>query len=187
VVLRQRQPVPDVVALRVAEGVLPEGAEQVVLQLRIPKRMPVQRGRELVDRIGHPAERPRRPEPPEPKTGIAKLSNFTPSCATPFVVLFNPPGRDYNYYRVASKLAKHGELQDKLTFVEFQRDEVSYFGAQADDESVARALMEAYKANEPRAKPILGCLDAKSYVGDRYTVRWDAKIVLLNLSAGRWL
>jgi hypothetical protein len=47
--------------------------------------------------------------------------------------------------------------------------------------------MEAYKASEPRAKPILGCLDAKSYVGDRYAVRWDAKIVLINLSPGRWL
>jgi hypothetical protein len=128
-----------------------------------------------------------RPEPPEPKTGIAKLSNFTPSCATPFVVLFNPPGRDYTYHLVASKLANHGELQDKLTFVEFRRDDVSYFGAQAEDESAARALMEAYKTSEPRAKPILGCLDAKSYVGDRYAVRWDAKIVLINLSAGRWL
>lgn len=130
---------------------------------------------------------PKRPEPPEPKAGIAKLSNFTPACAAPFVVLFNPPGSDYNYHTVAAKLKKHGELQDKLTFVEFQREEINYFGAQAEDEPSARALMEAYKAAEPRAKPILGCLDAKSYVGDRYTRRWDAKVVLINLEAGRWL
>jgi hypothetical protein len=129
----------------------------------------------------------KRPEPPEIKTGIAKLSNFTPKCTTPFVVLFNPPGRDYSYHLVASKLANHGELQDKLTFVEFQRDEINHFGAQAEDEGSARALMEAYKTNEPRAKPILGCLDAKGYVGTRYTRRWDAKTVLINLSAGRWL
>ncbi len=129
----------------------------------------------------------KRPEPPEPKTGIAKLSNFTRSCATPFVVLFNPPGSNHPYHLVAAKLAGHGELQDKLTFVELEREDIHYFGAQAEDEASARALIEAYQAAEPRAKPILGCLDAKSYVGDRYARRWDAKIVMINLQAGRWL
>ena len=54
-------------------------------------------------------------------SGIGAMTNFTPACKTPFVVLFTPP-RSWSYYEAAQNLTHAAPLQDKLAFFEVERD-----------------------------------------------------------------
>jgi hypothetical protein len=116
--------------------------------------------------------------------GIPAMTGFSAGCKAPFVVLFTPPQPNWSYYEAARNLVDAAPLQDRLWFAEFTRNKVSYFGAQAADEEAARALMAAYVAKVPKAKPILGCLDIKAYLPDPYTPKWDAERILLNIATG---
>ena len=115
---------------------------------------------------------------------LPAMTAFTTSCKAPFVVLFTPPNPGWSYVEAAQNLKGTKELQDKLWFFELRQRKVTYFGAQAEDEATARALMAAYQAKVPKSKPILSCLDVKSYIPDRYQGKHDAEAVLINLSAG---
>jgi hypothetical protein len=126
-----------------------------------------------------------RRDPPATNTeSIPAMVKFTSACQHPFVVLFTPPSRDWDYRTLAANLKGRSELQDHLTFVEFLRGETVYFGAQADNEDHARALISAYVGRVPQAKPQLGCLDAKSYLPDPFVDKWDARTVAINLTVG---
>ena len=120
----------------------------------------------------------------EPAPGIPALTGFSASCKTPFVVLFTPPHPAWNYSDAVRNFVDAAPLQDSLWFAEFTRNKVTYFGAQAADEAAARALMAAYVAKVPKAKPILGCLDIKAYLPDPYAPKWDAERLLINLASG---
>lgn len=123
--------------------------------------------------------------PPPP--GIPAAVGFSASCKTPFVALFTPPQPHWSYAEAARNLAGAAAWQDSLWFAEYTRKGVTYFGAQAADEATARALMAAYVAAVPLAKPILSCLDLKAYLPDAYQPKWDAERVLINLRAGQLL
>jgi hypothetical protein len=112
------------------------------------------------------------------------MVKWTEQCQHPFVILFTPPSSNWGYRTFASNLKGHDELQDHLTFVEFVRNGVVYFGAQADTEANARALMNAYKERVPKAKPSMGCLDANGYLPNRDVAQPDAHVVSINLTAG---
>jgi len=115
------------------------------------------------------------------------MTNFSEHCKTPFVVLFTPPEPHWNYLQAVDNLVAAAPLQDSLWFVEFTRNQVTYFGAQAADEAAARALIAAYVGKVPKAKPVLGCLDVKAYLPDPYTPKWDAERYLINLGSGEIL
>ncbi|MGC4068973.1 MAG: hypothetical protein QM784_30870 [Polyangiaceae bacterium] len=125
-----------------------------------------------------------RTAPPKDAESIPAMVKFTSACKHPFVVLFTPPGANWDYRSLAANLTGQGDLQDHLTFVEFLRGETVYFGAQADTEDLARALIGAYVGRVPKAKPQLGCLDAKGYLPDPTTDKWDARTVSINLAVG---
>jgi hypothetical protein len=109
-------------------------------------------------------------------------AGFYAKCPAPFVILATPPswGTDYEITRQA--LTGHGELQDDLAFVEFQRQKQIYFGAQAKSEEVARKVMEL--VSERGIKPQLACLDALAKVPDRYEPPRKIRIWFFNLQTG---
>jgi hypothetical protein len=123
-------------------------------------------------------------QPASEQESIPAMVKFTDKCEQPFVVLFTPPNRGWDYRTAASNLKGQGELQSHLTFFEFVKSGVVYFGAQADSEQNAQTLMTAYKERVPKAKPMLGCLNATGYLPNAQTNKWDARVVGINLTVG---
>lgn len=126
---------------------------------------------------------PKKPPKPDGES-IPAMVKFTSACQHPFVVLFTPPSPRWSYATLAANLKGYAALQDHVTFVEFSRNGTVYFGAQADSEENARALMSAYVERVPKAKPQIGCLDAKNYLPDPTVDKWDARTISINLGVG---
>ena len=110
---------------------------------------------------------------------------FSSKCKTPFVLLATPPDLGGSYSMTGQGLKGQHELAHNLTFVEYRRGKIHYFGAQAKDEASARKLMELVKQNIPGMKPQLGCLDAVGHIGDPYTAPPKAmRVVHMHLGSG---
>ena len=109
---------------------------------------------------------------------------FSTACTTPFVILATPPHVNGSYPATSKGLAGQFALASKLSFVEFKRGKVVYFGAQARDEASARKLMEIVSAKIPGMKPQLGCLDALKHIADRYNPPKNMRVVFLHLGSG---
>lgn len=102
------------------------------------------------DEMAHKEQELRLPGPP------------TEYCETPFVLLYTlgkkaPPKYDYPATRAA--LRGHTELQDKLTFVEFEREGRRYFGAKVPDFELGKGLAKLVKDKVPGSTPQLVCHD----------------------------
>jgi len=135
------------------------------------------------------AVEPREPEPAPAARSTTRapgLAKFEAGCRTPFVVLADSPS-EWKYREWSHQLKGLGALQDRVTFFEFATGTGSYFGAQTDDEASMRALADALRSRDPKAKPVLGCLDLRSYLPNRYERKWDARVIPINLRAGHLL
>ncbi len=122
------------------------------------------------------------------QSGLSEMPapvGFSSKCKTPFVLLATPPNLGGRYEITGQGLKGHHELSHKLTFVEYRRGKIYYFGAQAKDEAAARRLMDLVKQNIPGMKPQLGCLDAVGHIGDPYTAPPEAmRVVFMHLGSG---
>lgn len=102
------------------------------------------------DEMAHKAQELRLPGPP------------TEYCETPFVLLYTlgkkaPPNYDYPATRAALK--GNTDLQDKATFIEFEREGRRYFGAKVPDFDVGKRLSKLVKDKVPGSTPQLVCHD----------------------------
>ena len=123
--------------------------------------------------------------PAEPdKTEMPAPLPFSDACKTPFVLMVTPPRPGHHYEHISKAFAGSFELQPALTFVEFVRGNITYFGAQATDEASAKRTIEVLKSRVPAIKPQLVCLDAVAQIPDPYAPPDGMRIVFLHLGSG---
>lgn len=110
--------------------------------------------------------------------------NFTPACATPFVLMATPPKHGQTYATTREGLRGHGELQDTVTFLEVESGGKLYFGAAVRTEDEARKLMSLIESSIKGMKPQLTCLDVLSRVTDRYAPPKGIRLISFNMTTG---